>query len=59
MSYWILERFIEFKTSDSRWDPVVVYATRADAERAQRCLPVGGSAAGGRVREFRVRELVD
>ena len=39
--------------------PVVVYATQADAERAKRCLPVGGSAQGGIIREFRVRELVD
>ena len=67
MTNWVLERLIEFKTAGSRWDPVVVYATQpvvvyatqADAERAKRCLPVGGSAQGGIIREFRVRELVD
>ena len=59
MSQWVLERLLEFKTCESRWDPLVVYDTRAEAERARACMPVGGSAAGGRVREFRVRELVD
>jgi len=59
MANWVLERLIEFKTAGSRWDPVVVYNTRADAERAKRCMPVGGSAQGGIVREFRVREMVN
>jgi len=55
--HWAVERLLEFKTVPARWDCLKVYDSREEAEHAVSIMKPGARAAGGTIKEFRVRDL--
>lgn len=55
MNYWAVERLLEFKTRDSRWEVLTTHDSQAEAEQRVRELQPGGRAEGGTVTGFRAR----